>query len=112
MEKTASRMISADQSKSSRRHICSKPALLLVMEAELEGELVLENGCLRAKSMNGALTAFSYWPQSFKLSVDGGDTLISDDSGVSLSVGEKIRIGGGELKLACVQTLGGAATSE
>ena len=77
-------------------------AINIVMEALLEGELVLENGCIRAKSKGGA-DRLLIWPERFKLSVDGRDIRISDDSGVSLSVGEEIRIGGGEKKLAYVQ---------
>ena len=77
-------------------------AMNFVMEADLEGELILENGCLRAKSKGGA-DRLLIWPQRFKLSVDGRDIRISDDSGVSLSVGEEIRIGGGEKKLGFVQ---------
>ena len=75
-----------------------------VMEADLRGELVLENGCLRIKRMGGT-NYLLIWPQRFKLSVDGRDIRVSDDSGVSLSVGEEIRIGGGEVPRAHVQTL-------
>ena len=75
-----------------------------VMEALLEGELVLEEGCLRTKSKGGT-DYLLIWPHGFKLSVDGPDIRITDDSGLSLSVGEEIRIGGGEVPLAHVQTL-------
>ena len=75
-----------------------------VMDADLEGELALEEGCLRTKSKGGT-DYLLIWPHGFKLSVDGPDIRIGDDSGVSLSVGEEIRIGGGEVPLAHVQTL-------
>ena len=74
------------------------------MEAQLEGELVLENGCLRVKSMDGT-GHLLIWPQRYKLSVDGADIRISDDLGLSLSVGEEVRIGGGEKSLARLHTL-------
>ena len=76
----------------------------LIMEALVEGELVLENGCLRAKTQDGS-SLLLIWPQRFKLNADGRDTRISDDSGLSLSIGEVVRIGGGEAKLARVQSL-------
>ena len=75
-----------------------------VMDADLEGELVLENGCLRSKKEDGT-DYLLIWPKRFKLTVDGRDIRISDDSGASLSVGAEIRIGGGEVPLAHVQTL-------
>ena len=76
----------------------------VVMEAALKGELVLENGCLRVKSVNGA-GYLLIWPKRHKLTVDGEDIRIIADSGVSLSVGEEIRIGGGTLPLRLVQTM-------
>ena len=76
----------------------------VAMEALLEGELTLEHGCLRAKKKNGT-DYLLIWPPGFKLSVDGGDIRISDDSGASLTVGEKFRIGGGGAPLAHVQIL-------
>ena len=74
------------------------------LDAQLVGELVLENGCLRGKSIDGT-DHLLIWPQRFKLTVAGGDIRISDDSGVSFNVGEEIRVGGGEMPLAHLQTL-------
>ena len=73
-------------------------------DALLEGELVLKGRCLRLKKP-GVARHLLIWPQRFKLSVDGRDIRISDDSGVSLSVGEEISIGGGEVSLRFLQTL-------
>ena len=75
-----------------------------VMEAETQGELVLENGCIRLKrvSSNDLLLI---WPPRFELTVDGEDIRIRDDSGVSLSVGATIKLGGGEKKIAHLKTL-------
>ena len=75
-----------------------------LMEAETQGKLVLENGCIRLKrvSKNGRLLI---WPPRFELTVDGEDIRIRDDSGVSLSVGETIKLGGGEKKIAYLKTM-------
>ena len=74
------------------------------MEALLEDELTLEHGCLRAKKIDG-VDFLLIWPPGFELGVDGGDIRISDDSGASLTVGEKVRIGGGGALLSHVQIL-------
>ena len=74
----------------------------IVMEAELEGQLVSKDGCLRITSIGGT-DYLLIWPHGFKLTVDGRNIQVSDDSGVSLSVGEEIRIGGGEVSLSRVQ---------
>ena len=74
------------------------------MAALDEGELVLEGGCIRLKSLHGS-NDLLIWPQRFKLSVEGGDIRISDDSGVSLSIGDKISIGGGQVPRDHAQTL-------
>ena len=75
-----------------------------VLEALLEGQLVLEDGCLRATSVNGT-DYLLIWPHGYELTVDGQEIRIRDGSGVSLSVGEEVRIGGGTRKLAHVRTL-------
>jgi len=74
-----------------------------VMEALLEGELVLEGGCLRVKSEYGE-DHLLIWPPGVRLTVDGRDVVISNGSGVSLAVGEESRVGGGEASLAHAQT--------
>ena len=74
------------------------------MEAETQDELLLENGCLRLKrlSKNDLLLI---WPPRFELTVDGEDIRISDGSGVSVSVGETIELGGGEKKIAHLKAM-------
>ena len=74
------------------------------MEALAEGELVLEDGCVRLKSVHGS-NDLLIWPQRFKLSVEGGDIRISDDFGLSLSIGDEISIGGGQVPRDRAQTL-------
>lgn len=75
-----------------------------VPDALLEGELVLKNGCLRSENPTG-WSHLLIWPQRFRLSVDGRDIRIIGDSGVSLSIGDEISIGGGEVPLYHLQTL-------
>ena len=74
------------------------------MDAQIEGELVIEHGCIRVEKIDG-VDLLLIWPPGFELSVDGGDVRISDDTGTSLSVGEEVRIGGGGAPLALVQVL-------
>ena len=74
------------------------------MDALIEGELVLEGSCIRLKSPDG-YNKLLIWPQRFKLSVEGGDIRISDDSGVFLSIGEEISVGGGGVPRRHIQPL-------
>ena len=77
----------------------------LVRDADLKGELALENGCLRVR--NAGINYLLIWPRRLTLTVDGQDIRVigeSGDSGVSLSVGDEIRIGGGAVSLAGFQT--------
>ena len=75
-----------------------------LMEAETQGQLVLENGCIRLKDMGGT-DYLLIWPPRFELTVDGEDIRMRDDAGVSLSVGETIELGGGEKKIAHLKTM-------
>ena len=75
-----------------------------IPDAQIEGKLVLEDGCLRVTRPSG-YGHLLIWPQRVRLSVDGGDILIIGDEGVLFSVGDDIRIGGGEVPLYHVQTL-------
>ena len=81
-----------------------REAMNASMAALDEGELVLENGCIRLKSVHDS-NHLLIWPQRFKLSVEGGDIRISDDSGVSLSIGDEVSIGGGQVPRRHAQTL-------
>ncbi len=64
----------------------------LFMDALLEGELVLESGCLRA---GGYLLV---WPHGFSLSTKDGVIQIIDATGKPVArVGDKLKVGGGEM---------------
>jgi len=60
------------------------------MTAELVGELVLKDGCLRVDEF------LLVWPHGFSVSTDDGVIHIIDDNGKSIMrVGDKIKLGGG-----------------
>ena len=77
------------------------------LQALLVGELVSENGCLRVRDIDGGDNHLLIWPYSSKMTADRRSVLIGDDSEATLSVGEDVRIGGGEVPplLSHVQTL-------
>ena len=78
------------------------------MEALLEGELVSENGCLRVKNIEHGSDHLVVWPYDSEMTADGQGVRvrISDGSEATLSVGEEVRIGGGELlSLSFVQRI-------
>ena len=75
------------------------------MEALLVGELVSENGCLRVRDLDHGSDHLIIWPYDSEMTADGQGVRvrISDGSEATLSVGEAVRIGGGELSLSFVQ---------
>ena len=75
------------------------------MQALLVGELVSDNGCLRVRNIEHGSDHLVIWPRDSEMTADGQGVLIGDDSEVTLSVGEQVRFGGGELPLIHVQTL-------
>ena len=69
----------------------------VILEADLVGDLVLENRCLRVTSVNGT-NFMLIWPAGSQLTTDGRGALqVLDNWGTSLLVGQEIRIGGGVL---------------
>ena len=69
-----------------------KENLAIHMDAELVGELVLENGCLRLG--NDLLV----WPHGFSVITEDRVTQIIDNNGQPIiRVGDKIKLGGGEM---------------
>lgn len=75
------------------------------LDAMVMGELVSENGCLRVRDIDGRDNHLLIWPHGYEMAADGQSVLIGDDSEATLSVGEEVRIGGGEVPLFHVQTL-------
>ncbi len=68
-----------------------------VMEAELIGELVLDNGCLRVNSIYGDSSILLVWPPEFTLGAENDVLQILDGTGqVVVRVGEEVYMGGGE----------------
>ncbi len=69
----------------------------IYLEAEMVGELVLENGCLRAKGGADG-DALLIWPYGSEMTTDGQGVRarkIGSDLDVTLSVGHRVRFGGG-----------------
>ncbi len=68
-----------------------------VMEAELVGDLVLLDGCLRVNSLNqGEESYLPIWPPEFILDLDNDTPVILDGNGIIVGrVGEEIYMGGG-----------------
>jgi hypothetical protein len=68
-----------------------------VMEAELVGDLVLNEGCLQIESLYGDSSYLPIWPPEFTARMDDGIPAILDGKGnVAGRVGEEIYMGGGE----------------
>jgi len=69
-----------------------KENLTIYMDAELVGELVLEKGCLRVDD------DLLVWPHGFSVSTEDRVTQIIDNNGQPIMrVGDKIKLGGGEM---------------
>ena len=76
----------------------------VVMEAELIGELVLVNGCLRVKSIYDDRSILPVWPPEFTLKAEKRATVAAQDEiqvldgagQVVARVGEEVYMGGGE----------------
>ncbi len=62
----------------------------IYMDAELVGELVLKDGCLRVDNY------LLVWPHGFSVSTENGVVKIIDNNGQPImSVGDKVKLGGG-----------------
>ena len=64
-------------------------------EALLEGELVSENGCLRVWDDENEDSFLLMWPETSEMTEDGLGVRPNKNSEVSLSVGDRIAMGGG-----------------
>jgi hypothetical protein len=79
-----------------------------VMEAELVGDLVLSEGCLRIESLYGNQSYIPVWPPEFTVDLENDNPVILDGDGQLVGrVGDEITMGGGELSenalSACVR---------
>jgi hypothetical protein len=67
------------------------------MEAELIGELVLVDGCLRVDSIYGGDSVVPVWPPEFALGAEGDDIQVLDGDGrVVARVGQETYMSGGQ----------------
>jgi hypothetical protein len=68
-----------------------------VMQAEMIGQLVLVDGCLRIESIYDDTSYLPVWPPEFELGSDDDEIQVLDGVGqVVARVGEEIYMGGGE----------------
>ena len=77
----------------------------IYMEAEMVGELVLENGCLRAKGGDDG-NALLIWPYGSEMTTNGQGVRVrkrGSDLDVTLSVGHRVRFGGGYISVNFVR---------
>ena len=77
------------------------------LEAEMEGELVSENGCLRLRGIDGTdYDRYDYlliWPNMSEMTADGQGVRLSRNSEVTLSIGDHIGMAGGVMTPGQVQ---------
>jgi len=63
-----------------------------VMAVLLQGELILDNGCLRVHD------ELILWPYGYSLQTEGKEIRVIDDKGQSVAhVGHHVRLGGGQI---------------
>ena len=74
------------------------------LDAMVVGELVSENGCLRVRNSERGIDHLLIWPHGYEMAADGQRVRTSDGSEFTLSVGQEIRIGGGQVPLHHIQT--------
>lgn len=67
------------------------------MAAELVGDLVLNDGCLRIESLYGDESYLPIWPPEFTVGLEGEVPVVLDGQGdIAGRVGDEIYMGGGE----------------
>lgn len=68
------------------------------MEAELFGELILKDGCLRVQAREGDVSYLLVWPSDHILSAENNEVQIRNETGQLVAqVGDQVRITGGEI---------------
>ena len=69
----------------------------VTMAAELIGDLVLVDGCLRVNSIYGEVSYLLIWPPEFTLRAEDDESQVLDGDGqVMARVGQEVYVGGGE----------------
>ncbi len=73
------------------------PLVSVFMEAQLIGELLLVDGCLRVKDIYNGDSFLPIWPPEFTLGAENDQLQVLDGRGqVVAHVGEEVYLGGGE----------------
>ncbi len=74
------------------------PLVAVVMEAQLIGDLLLVDGCLRVKDIYSGGSILPIWPPEFTLGAENDQLQVLDGDGqVVARVGEEVYMGGGEV---------------
>jgi len=74
------------------------PLVTEVMEAQLIGDLLLVDGCLRVKDLYSGDSILPIWPPEFTLGAENdGIQVLDGDGQVVARVGEEVYMGGGEV---------------
>jgi len=74
------------------------PLVTVVMEAQLIGDLLLVDGCLRVKDIYSGDSILPIWPPEFTLRAEDDQLQVLDGDGqVVARVGEEVYMGGGEV---------------
>jgi hypothetical protein len=78
-----------------------------MLQALLQGELVVENGCLR---VSGNLIL---WPYGYSVQTEDGETLVLNAEGRAVArVGDFVQLGGGEIPAFSAEARTGTALPE
>ncbi len=79
--------------------VCSEPGLTQ-MEAYIEGELILSEGCIRLKPAPFGKSYLLIWPYGYKSHIKGETVqILNADDQVVACVGDRIGLGGGVTEL-------------
>lgn len=71
----------------------------LYPSAAFTGKLVVEDGCLRMKHLDGVGSYLPVWPHDYSLSTEDNDVRLLDGEGqVAARLGDAVRVGGGEIR--------------
>ena len=68
------------------------------LTAQLFGQLVIENGCLRVVPEDAQESYLVVWPAGYTYKQDEGIHVVDPAGEVVLSVGDEVRLSGGELR--------------
>ncbi len=73
----------------------------ILPSAQTRGKLMVMNGCLRLKDLEGAGSSMLVWPSDFELDIGDGVVRVLNSKGKAVAkVGDTVELGGGEITTA------------